>query len=149
MAKIQWQEIFTVGIPSVDNQHKKLLAMINQLEDSVAAGKEIVNNDIGKVLVQLVEYTQTHFADEERIQDEIQYSGRDRHKQLHKELVEQVISILMNLKHGKVINVYEIMNFLRDWLVNHILTEDRKIGLEYKHFNETHRSARSGQISSS
>ena len=145
MSKIQWQEIYTVGIPSIDNQHKKFLGMINQLEDSITAGKEIVNDDIGKVLAQLVEYTQTHFADEERIQEDIQYSGRDRHKQLHKKLVEQVVSILMNLKKGRVINVYEMMNFLRDWLINHILTEDRKIGIEYKHFNETHRSAMSGQ----
>jgi len=138
VAKIQWQDMFTVGIPSVDNQHKKLVAMINQLEDSLAAGKGLVNDDIGKVLTQLVEYTQSHFADEERIQDEIQYSGRDKHKQLHKELVEQVISILMKLKKGKTINIFEMMNFLRDWLVNHILIEDRKIGLAYKQFNETH-----------
>ncbi|MEA1980456.1 MAG: bacteriohemerythrin [candidate division Zixibacteria bacterium] len=145
MAKIQWQEMFSVGIPSVDNQHKKLVSMINQLEDSLTAGKGLVNDDVGKVLTKLVEYTKFHFEDEEKIQNDIQYSDRNRHKQLHKELVGQVIGILMKLKKGETINVFEMMNFLRDWLVNHILKEDRKIGTAYKQFNKTNGNAKLSQ----
>ncbi len=146
MAKIQWQKIYSVNIPEIDEQHKKLVSMINQLEDSLAAGKGIINKEIGIVLAQLVDYTQSHFKDEERLQEEMKFSKRVKHKQQHEELVQQIKAILINLKNGKPINAYEMMNFLRDWLVNHILEEDHKMIAEYKQFIQTHGNFKIKQI---
>lgn len=132
MSKIQWQSIFEVGVPEIDAQHRNLVSMINKLEDALTAGKGLVNEEIGTVLIQLVDYTQTHFADEERIQEEIHYSDRVAHAEMHRKLVSQVKAILLKLKKGGTVNVFEMMNFLRDWLVNHILKEDRRIGVEWR-----------------
>jgi hemerythrin-like metal-binding protein len=140
MAKIQWQTVFETKVPSIDMQHKRLVAMINQLEDAVDSGKGAVNEEIGSVLVQLVEYTQYHFSEEENIQREIGFSEAVRHAEYHRMFVEEIKETLMRLKDGGSINVYELMNFLRDWLLNHILTEDRKIGIEYAQRGARHTS---------
>ncbi len=134
MSKIQWQAMFEVGVPSIDMQHRKLVGMINQLEDALTSGKGLVNEEIGAVLIQLVEYTQYHFAEEEQVQRDIGYSELTVHIESHKQLLAQVKVILLKIKKGGSINVFEMMNFLRDWLVNHIIREDRKIGIEYKRF---------------
>lgn len=140
MAKIQWQTMFETKVPSIDMQHKRLVAMINQLEDAIDSGKGVVNEEIGSVLVQLVEYTQYHFSEEENIQREIGFSEAVRHAEYHRMFVEEIKETLMRLKGGGSINVYELMNFLRDWLLNHILTEDRKIGIEYQKNQSRHTS---------
>jgi hemerythrin-like metal-binding protein len=142
MAKIQWQTMFEIGVPAIDMQHRKLVGMINQLEDALTAGKGLVNEEIGSVLIQLVEYTQYHFAEEEQLQKEIGFSEYPQHVESHKQLLAQVKAILVKIKKGGTINVFEMMNFLRDWLVNHIITEDHRIGVEYKQYHapstETH-----------
>lgn len=132
MAKIQWQSVFETGIPSVDMQHKKLVGMINQLEDALAAGKGVINEEIGSVLVQLVEYTQFHFTDEEKIQKEIGYTDFKGHAESHRLFITQVKAILLKMKSGGAVSAFELMNFLRDWLINHIMIEDRRVGVEYQ-----------------
>jgi hemerythrin-like metal-binding protein len=135
MAKIQWQTMFETGVPAIDMQHRKLVGMINQLEDALTTGNGLVNEEIGSVLIQLVEYTQYHFAEEEHLQKEIGFSEYSQHVESHKQLLAQVKAILVKIKKGGTINVFEMMNFLRDWLVNHIITEDHRIGVEYKHYH--------------
>lgn len=140
MSKIQWQAMFEIGIPSLDMQHKKLVGMINQLEDALTSGKGAINEEIGSVLVQLVEYTQYHFADEEKVQQQIGFTDHKSHCESHRLFVAQVKAILLRMKNGGAVNAFELMNFLRDWLINHILCEDRKIGIEYQKHQARHTS---------
>jgi len=144
MTQIRWQKIFDTGIPEVDQQHKKLVAMINQLEDSNAAGHDAVDHKIGLVLRKLVDYTQYHFSEEEKIMDKIKYVDRGKHTDKHKKLVHQVATILKKLKASGTVDVYELMSFLRDWLLDHIVLEDIKIGHAYREWHQT-----SGQPKSS
>jgi len=137
MTQIRWQKVFDTGIPEVDEQHKKLVAMINQLEDSNAAGGDAVDHEIGLVLRKLVDYTQYHFSEEERIMDEIMFIDRGRHAEKHKKLVFQVAAILKKLKAGGTVDIYELMSFLRDWLLDHIVLEDVKIGDAYREWHQT------------
>ena len=129
MAAIEWQNVFNTDIPEVDSQHKKLVRMINRLDESISGG--MVNDEIGRVLVALAEYTQYHFGEEERIMKQINYSHMVRHVAMHNELKSHIASFLIKLKKENNINVYELMSFLKDWLVNHIIKEDKKIGHEY------------------
>ena len=132
MTQVQWQKVFETNIEEVDEQHKKLVAMINQLEDSLRRGMGIVNKEEGKVLTALVEYTQYHFEDEERIMRDIGYQGLQEHHALHEDLKRKIVSLLKRLKVGESVNVFELMSFLTDWLLNHIIKEDLKIGQAYK-----------------
>ncbi len=137
MSKISWQKIFDTGIPQVDEQHKKLVSMINQLEDTQKSSDGAVDREVGLVLKKLVDYTQYHFSEEERLMNKIQYFDRGRHAEKHKELVNKVAAILKRLKVTGSIDVYELMSFLRDWLLDHIVLEDVKIGEAYREWDKT------------
>jgi hemerythrin len=128
MARVQWCEAFDTYIPEVDEQHKKLVAMINQLDDSLKQGKGLVNETVGAVLIELVDYTGYHFEAEERIMQEYSFDGYLEHKKLHKSLKRDIAGLLKRMKKGESINVLEMTSFLAEWLVNHIIKEDQKFG---------------------
>lgn len=129
MARVQWRKEFETDIPEVDEQHQKIVAMINQLDSSLQNG--IVNETIGTVLIALVDYTGYHFRDEERIMQEISFDGYLEHKGKHEALKGEIARLLRRMKEGESINVFELTSFLADWLVNHIIKEDKKIGVVY------------------
>lgn len=126
MAYINWQDTFSTNIELIDNQHKTLITMINRLERANAGGT--AEDEIAKIITELVQYTRKHFADEEQHMRQIKFAGYERHQQLHRELISQIVDILQRLKAGREVGAFELLSFLKDWLINHILKEDRKIG---------------------
>ncbi len=131
MTQIKWQQAFETGISQVDEQHKKLVEMINRLDASLHHGVGNVTEQVGKVLISLVDYTKYHFDTEEKIMKEIGFEFYQQHFTMHEELRHQIVSILKRLKEGETVGVYEMLSFLSEWLVSHILEEDRKIGKAY------------------
>ncbi len=123
---MDWSKDYEIGIKVVDQQHEKLLNMINKLEGSI--GKENVLKVMGDILRDLVDYVKFHFQDEEKVMKRISYPDLERHKKLHEELVDQVTEILIKIKKGEVITASELMGFLQRWLLDHIMAEDKKIG---------------------
>ncbi len=132
MTQIRWQTVFDTGIPEVDDQHKKLVGMINQLETANALGGDTADHEMGLVLRKLVDYTQYHFEREEHVMEEIGFVGRKDHVSMHKELVKKIRTFLLKLKDQGRIDINELMKFLRDWLLDHIVCEDSKIGDAYE-----------------
>ena len=126
MSFIKWVNDYSIGVDSIDNQHKRLVSMINQLQKSIPSG--IVNQEMGLVLKSLVDYTKYHFAEEEKLMEQIHFSELERHRQLHIDLTAQVTGIIVGLKKGKELTVFELIEFLKNWLIDHIIKEDRKIG---------------------
>ena len=137
MARIEWQRVFNTNIPEVDEQHQKLVAMINQLDDSLHMGMGVVNKEEGTVLVALVDYTKYHFDTEEKVMQKIGYPDYQGHKKMHEDLRHQIASKLLRLKGGGSVSATELTSFLTDWLINHIIHEDKKIGAAYKAANAT------------
>lgn len=130
MEKFAWQSQFNTGISILDEQHKKLARMINMLEDSIEKGT--AEETTATVLKSLVFYTKWHFSQEEKIMKKLGYMEIENHKVHHKTLSKQLARILMELKDDRSISAYEIISMLKKWFVNHIMVEDRKIGLAYK-----------------
>lgn len=126
MSLVEWKEIYIVKVNEVDNQHKKLVSLVNELHDAmiIGKGKEVLN----KVLNELVEYTVYHFATEEKYFDQYEYPGSDQHKKQHKELVEQVAALKAKIDSGEKVLTLDVMNFLRDWLHDHIIGSDKLFG---------------------
>jgi hemerythrin-like metal-binding protein len=118
--------MFSVGVNEIDNQHKKLIDLINQLNDAMHAGKgaEI----LGKVLSELVNYTVYHFNYEESLMAQHHYDDTPAHKLEHKKFIETVGAFKQKFDSGNAVISVEIMNFLRDWLTNHIMKTDKKLG---------------------
>ena len=126
MALVTWKEEYSVNITEVDDQHKGLVELINQLHDAMLAGK--AKEVMGKILAELVNYTLNHFATEEKYFDQHEYPEADLHKKQHADLVEQVAAVQAKHEAGERVLTIEVMNFLRDWLYEHILGSDKKFG---------------------
>ncbi len=128
MAHIIWQSCYETGITRIDKQHQQLIEIINRLDK--AAEMPNNNDQVGRVLVDLVAYTRRHFGDEEAFMQDINYSDIQGHQKKHKDMIDHIASVLRRLKKDQQINIYEILAFLKDWLITHILQEDKKIGEE-------------------
>ena len=123
---MEWLDTYCIGVERIDSQHKELVHRISRLQTTLAAGD--INQEVGRALRFLVDYTKRHFADEEKIMSAMHYEELERHKGLHKKLINEVVFILTDLKKGKSIDPLAFIDFLMDWLINHIRYEDKKIG---------------------
>jgi hemerythrin len=126
MALITWNETLEVNIKKIDDQHKRLIELINILHDSMKAGKG--NELIGPILSDLLSYTAFHFATEEKLFQEYAYPEFLRHKKEHDDLANKVKAFGNDFRSGKISVTIDVMHFLRDWLRSHILGSDKKYG---------------------
>ena len=129
MALMEWSPGFSVKVKKFDDQHKKLVDLVNQLHDAMKAGEGITV--LGTVLQSLIAYTGSHFADEEKMMQAHAYPDYARHKALHVDLVKKVLELQEKLKTGNAMLTMTVMSFLKDWLVNHIQVEDKKYGVYF------------------
>lgn len=123
---IDWSESLSVGLPGIDEQHKKLVALINLLHDSSVRGSG--NATIGKVLDDLTSYTVDHFAFEERLMEAHGYDGLEEHREAHVALTKQVAKLNEDYKAGSAQLSTELFMFLRSWLNGHIRGTDKLYG---------------------
>lgn len=126
MALLTWSDMYSVKVTDFDNQHKKLIDLINQLHDAMKAGKG--KEAAGQVLNALVEYTQKHFAAEEGLMKLHAYPEYESHKKEHNTLVLQVLEFRKKFEASDVALSVEMLNFLRDWLLKHIQGVDKRYG---------------------
>jgi hemerythrin len=125
MAFIDWNKNMSVGVERLDEDHRKLIAIINQLHDGIQAGhkREILD----QVLHELVEYTKVHFANEERLFAQTDFAGAAVHISEHESLVQRILNVARHFEDRPVsVLDYELMSFLQTWLLNHIQTTDKK-----------------------
>jgi hemerythrin-like metal-binding protein len=125
MALVTWSDKLSVGVPSIDDQHKKLVSLLNQLHDGMMSGKG--KEVVGGVLKGLIDYTASHFKYEEELFAKTGYSEGAAHKAAHDELVHRVIEIQKKYEQsGPGALTIQVMSFLKDWLTGHILGADMR-----------------------
>jgi hemerythrin len=125
MALIGWLPTYTVHIPPIDAQHKRLFDLLNRLHDAIVA-KECNRDTIANTIEQLIRYTKTHFALEERFLESMQYPELAKHKLKHEALTIQVEKLQQEFATGKTAIASELMNFMLAWLTDHILHTDKR-----------------------
>lgn len=123
MAFFNWSDDLSVGVNASDDDHKKLIDMLNRLFEGMKnkQGKEVV----GKVLDDLVSYTKFHFAREEEFFAKTGYPAVE-HKNEHTALVKQAEELQSRYKSGEVALSVQTLDFLKDWLTVHIQGTDKK-----------------------
>tara|TARA_R110002050_G_scaffold149837_1_gene276484 strand:- start:18 stop:428 length:411 start_codon:yes stop_codon:yes gene_type:complete len=125
MPLIEWSNELSVGIKSIDEQHKKLVNMINALHDAKLTGGS--NELLGKIFTGLTTYTQKHFTYEENMFAEYGYSNAEEHKKQHNDLIAQVIELknkFIGNPQGTISD--DLILFLKRWLTNHIMRTDKE-----------------------
>ena len=124
MPLFQWTPELSVNVKEINNQHKQLVNLINLLHDSMKSGKG--KDVMGKVLNDLTDYTVYHFGTEERLFQKYGYIEYPQHKKEHDDLTKQVLDVKSKFEAGQTTVTIEVMNFLKDWLNNHIKHSDKK-----------------------
>ena len=119
-----WKEEFSVGIIKIDDQHKRLIDIINDFY--TAFTERVQDEKLDETLNHLFDYCQYHFNTEENLFVQSDYKGKEEHIGEHKKIISTLAGLLEEKKDGKKIVTYKLMSFLRSWLKNHILQEDKK-----------------------
>lgn len=127
MAYIAWDAKLSTGVKTIDDQHKVLVALINELHDAMSVGKG--KQVIADVLKRLIDYTVSHFSTEEKFMTQYGYPQISDQKSEHSKFVDKVSEFQAGFNGGKITISLEVMFFLKDWLVNHILSTDKKMGV--------------------
>jgi len=126
MSLFQWNDSFSVGNSEIDGQHKKLFQLADRFHAAMAGGKG--KQILQQTLAELIEYTKHHFASEENIMLKTSYPEYHQHKTEHDALTHKVAQFRDDLAADRVVVTIDLLQFLRNWLVNHIGQMDKKIG---------------------
>ena len=124
MAFFNWNDDYSVGILSIDRQHKVLIDYINRLNDEICKA-EIDRNMLMYILNGLVGYTKSHFKYEEMLFALHEYPDTDLHKEKHLNLFDRVAEFESRFDAGDPGVGDELLAFLKDWLNEHILKDDK------------------------
>lgn len=126
MALLTWNISYSVGVKALDSQHTALFDILNDLHGAMMKGQ--AQTMTGPLLRKLVEYTRTHFSAEEQMLAASKYPGLANHCTLHRDLMKQVEDYSARFERGEITLNLQLLNFLRDWLTNHIQKVDHDYG---------------------
>ncbi len=126
MALMSWNNSYSVGVQSIDSQHTVLFDLLNELHGAMMTGQ--ASTLTGPILKRLVTYTREHFAAEEAMMAKAKYPGLAEHQVKHKDLIKQVEDYSARFDRGEITLNLHLLNFLRDWLTNHIQKVDHEYG---------------------
>ena len=118
--KMEWTPEYNTGIEVIDDQHKRILDYINEI-DTIQAGTNRAR--VKEILDNIIDYTQSHFTFEESLQEEAGYKYRVPHKRVHDLFIKKIESYRDRFEMGHEIE-HELHEVLSKWLINHIQHDD-------------------------
>lgn len=130
MNKFKWAKEYILGVPEMDNEHQILIEKMNHLSDVLGISNQKERSAAMKAaFADLVDFTVQHFAHEENFQQSIGYPDFKKHKEIHEILLAKVSKFGPQIDDNTV-NGSELMDFVNDWLMRHILGNDK----QYAHY---------------
>ena len=130
MSLLVWQPELDTGIEVIDQQHHRIVDLINQLHHADETGSR---EEVGVVLEELVDYTLSHFAFEEELMEESGYSFGPAHKRVHDVFTRRVSDYKMRFAAGEDVTS-ELKGMLARWLFNHIRSDDKAYARHVRHY---------------
>ena len=121
---LEWEEKYSVGVEEINNQHKNLFKIINSLLDAIENNS--AENNLGTIINGLIDYKIFHVATEEKYFKKFNYDGTEAHVARHKQFNDKLNEIKAKYSSYTIEFAYELIDFLEDWLINHLMTMDQK-----------------------
>jgi hemerythrin-like metal-binding protein len=123
-ASFNWSPAYSVGVTTMDEQHKRFFVLINELHQALkqARGADV----LGGILNELARYTEYHFSAEEAAMEAGRYPDLARHKEYHNQFIGKVAEFQRRFNSGDRSILFDAMNAVKDWLVHHIQNVDKK-----------------------
>ena len=126
MSVIKWKDCYETKIVSLDKEHQGLVEQINRLYQAIREQRS--EEVMLSIFDDLLDYTKQHFVHEERLLEEHRYPDLEQHRKQHQQLAQEVRAYRQQLESGEMPAAKEVMGFLRNWLLNHIVDCDLKYG---------------------
>ena len=128
---IIWNDSYLTGIERIDEQHKVLVSTLN--EANARLSLNVTRELLEKITRDLLSYALYHFETEETLMQEYDYAHlaseeEARHRQEHRSFSQQIVTLRDGLRDGRLISREELLSFLNNWLVNHILNTGKRLG---------------------
>jgi hemerythrin len=133
---VNWSDSYSTGINMIDEQHKGLLDLVNELFNHVTGNKAEEHAYFQEVIQQAVNYVKFHFATEEKYMTTISFPGFAEHKKVHEQFVLTVIKTIKDFNEGNKLTLENFANFLKDWVLSHIAVMD----MQYANFDRSLKS---------
>ncbi len=126
MPLMEWKDQYSVNIKEMDEQHKKLVEIINKHSIAVKSKeeREVLKNTIEGLL----DYIEVHFNREEELMMQHDFSEYNAHKEEHSYLTQEVLNLYMRFMKGDEDTAFMVVSLMNHWLFNHICNEDKKYG---------------------
>ena len=122
---IQWSNTFSVGITIIDEQHKDLIKLTNDMFNH-CVGDDAAERDYFKEVIQkAVDYVKIHFSTEEKIMIKTKYPGYYEHKKQHEAFIISILENIKSYEEGKKLTLVGFTRFLKDWILSHIAYTDK------------------------
>jgi hemerythrin len=128
---IIWNDSYLTGIDRIDEQHKVLVNTLNEANVRLAA--HVTRDLLEQITRDLLSYAIYHFETEETLMNTYNYAGLSaadeaKHRQEHRGFSQQVVALREGLRDGRLVTREELLSFLNNWLINHILFSDKHLG---------------------
>lgn len=121
---LDWKDEYSVGVAEIDDQHKKLFAIINDLVDTLR--KIPQKDDLETVLTELVTYKSNHFETEERYFHQFGYVDTKQHEEAHRSFNSKIAELQKEFGSDVIGLSFALADFLENWLIDHLLNMDKK-----------------------
>ena len=121
---LTWKDSYSVGIESIDNDHKKLIHLINNLQTAIDYKTDKLIEK--QTLDEVIDYTHYHFDREEGLMEENGYPDFVAHKAKHKEMIEKVNEFVLEFETDEEDAIQSLLAYLKSWLINHINGTDKE-----------------------
>ena len=122
---VTWDDAFSVGFDPIDNQHKELVKMTNELFESCEKGATIADKAFLQTIKKAADYARDHFSDEDKYMVQAGFPNLSEHRKQHADFLEAVIKAMQEFEAGKTAPI-DMARFLKNWLLNHIAVSDKQ-----------------------
>ena len=125
---VAWDEKYNIGIEIIDEQHKELLNLTNQLYQACLTGGETVDTVFKKTMAGMVKFVKYHFGTEQKLMERINYPWFTEHKKQHDVLIMEILMTAKEYNGNKKFVPNKFVRKLKDWIFHHIAIYDKKLG---------------------
>ncbi|MDR1025219.1 MAG: bacteriohemerythrin [Treponema sp.] len=123
---VEWDDRYSVGIPLIDEQHKELIRLTNELYQGCLTGDDEAREFFFNAARGATDYVKYHFSAEERMMENIKYPYLAEHRRRHEDFIIKVLEDVKSFQGGRKFVPNNFVRFLRDWILSHIAIEDTR-----------------------
>jgi len=130
MEMVSWSSDYSVGIAEINEQHKKLVSILNSLVVSLSEFTQ--DSNLSRLLKELADYSVYHFQTEEKYMKKFNYPGYEAHFREHEDFKSKIITFIDQYEKKEAVLTVDLLEFIWEWLKNHIAGSDKKYSVFFR-----------------